>query len=63
MNKTMVISIILGLLMIVMLCGIASAVYYELKGEAICSELGYEMGGGNKQHVNCYRLVIVEWEE
>ena len=63
MNKTMIVSIILGLIMIVFLCAIGSAVYYELKGEALCARLGYEMGGGNRMNANCYQLILVEWEE
>ena len=63
MNKTMLFSIIIGLLLIATMCIIADAVYYEFKGEMKCDSLGYEMGGGNRLHANCYRLVLVEWEE
>jgi len=63
MNRKMIVSIILGLLMIAALCVIADAVRYEFKGEAECARLGYEMGGGNRLYAECYRLVIVEWEE
>ena len=63
MNKTMVVSIILGLIIIVFLCVIGNAIYYELKGEVVCARLGYETGGGNRLNANCYQLVLVEWEE
>ena len=59
----MIVSIILGVLMIVFACSILSAVYYEVKGDGYCLSLGYDMGGGNKLNANCYRLVLVEWEE
>jgi hypothetical protein len=63
MNKTMIVSIILGLIMIVFLCVIGNAIYYELKGEAQCARFGYEMGGGNRLNANCYQLVSVEWDD
>jgi len=60
---TVVMSIILGVLIIVLACFIASAVRYDLKGEAHCQSLGYATGGGNKLNANCYQLVLVAWEE
>ena len=63
MNKTMLVSIILGLLLIATMCVISSAVYYGFKGEAYCQSLGYATGGGNRLNANCYQLILVEWEE